>query len=100
MKFQSRVTVVGMKANKGSLDNGTTYDSTKAYVLLSMDSSKGKQRGQSVGEFNIGLSAEFDKYSEVPLPFEAEADMELVTNGSTTKTVIHGLKPVGKAKAA
>ncbi|MNL51064.1 hypothetical protein D3C87_1741320 [compost metagenome] len=48
-------------------------------------------------EFNLGTSEEFAKYKHLPFPFEAEAEMEIVTNGKLTKTVMHALKPVARA---
>lgn len=94
MKYQSEVTVLGMKANKGTMDNGTAFDSTKAYVVLDMDTSKGNALGQSAGEFNFGTSAEIEKFRGQSFPFKARGDFEIVTNGKTTKTVLHALSPV------
>jgi len=94
MKFQSQIRVVGMKASKGSLDNGTAYDSTKVYALVDMDNSKGNSLGQSAAEFTLGTSDEIEKFKKLPFPFDAIADMEMVTNGKSSKTVMHGLKPV------
>lgn len=95
MKFQSQIRVVGMKASKGQLDNGTVFDSTKVYALIDMDTSKGNAFGQSATEFTLGTSEELKKYASVPFPFDAVADMEMITNGKTSKTVMHGLTPVG-----
>lgn len=100
MKMQSTVTVVGMKFSKGTLDNGTKFDSTKVYCLTDLDSRKGNALGQAAAEYNIGESTEFDKYKHLPFPFEAVADMEVVVSGANTKIVIHGLKPVSRAKPA
>lgn len=99
MKFQSQIRIVGMKASKGQLDNGTAYDSTKVYALVDMDNSKGNSLGQSATEFTLGTSDEIKKFEKVPFPFDAVAEMELVTNGKSSKTVMHGLKPVAAAKA-
>lgn len=92
------MTVVGMKFSKGTMDNGQAYDSTKVYALSDMDGSKGNALGQAAVEFNLGTSEEFGKYKHLPFPFVATADMEIVTNGSSSKTVIRGLKPVERAK--
>jgi hypothetical protein len=94
MKFQSNIRVVGMKASKGTLDDGTVYDSTKVYALVDMDASKGNALGQCSSEFTLGKSDELRKFEKQPFPFDALADMEIVTNGKTSKTVMHGLKPV------
>lgn len=100
MKFQSEVAVVGMKSSKGQMENGTAYDSTKVYALVDMDTSKGTALGQSAGEFTLGTSDEFNKFKHLPFPFRAIAEMEIVTNGKTSKTVMHGLKPIADQKVA
>ncbi|MEH0165558.1 hypothetical protein [Roseateles microcysteis] len=98
MKFQSQITVVGMKANKGTMENGQAYDSTKVYALTDLDNSKGMSVGQATSEFNIGTSDELAKYKHLPFPFVAMADCEIVTSGKATKTVIHAIKPLEPAK--
>ena len=97
MKFQNTVTVHGMKFSKGAMDNGTKFDSTKIYCLIDMDSTKGNAKGQAVAEYNIGLSDEFEKYKHLPFPFNAVVDFEVVTNGSSQKTIVTGMKPVSLA---
>jgi hypothetical protein len=97
MKFNQVIHVVGMKSSKGTLENGNGYDSTKVYALVDLDASKGTAKGMASSEFNLGTSAEYDKYKHLPFPFEAEAEMEIVTNGKLTKTVMHGLKPTARA---
>ncbi|WP_310674262.1 hypothetical protein [Burkholderia multivorans] len=86
-----------MKASKGSMENGQTFDSTKVYVETPLDDSKGTAKGFATGEFAMGLSVEFDKYKHLPFPFEAEAELEIVSNGKTSKTVLHALKPTARA---
>jgi hypothetical protein len=93
MKFQAEVTVIGMKRSKGQLENGQAYDSTKVYALTELDDSKGDAKGQFGAEFNMGTSDEFGKYSALPFPFKAVAEMEIIGNGKTSKTVILSLKP-------
>ena len=100
MKFVSQVKVTGMKGSKGSMENGTTFDSTKVYTETPLDDSKGMAKGFATGEFTLGTSAEFEKYKHLPFPFEAEAEFEIVSNGKTQKTVMHALKPMGRASAA
>lgn len=99
MKFTSNVKVLGMKGSKGSMDNGTAFDSTKVYTEQQLDESKGTAKGFAVGEFTFGTSSEFDKFKHLPFPFEAEAEFEIVTNGKTNKTIMHSLKPVARALA-
>jgi hypothetical protein len=98
MKFQTEVTVVGMRSSKG-LYEGTAYDSTKVYAMTELDTSKGNAKGQSVAEYTFGDSTEFDKFKHLPFPFKAVADMEIVSNGKTQKTVVVGIKPAAVAKA-
>jgi hypothetical protein len=100
MKFKSTLKVTGMKYSKGSMDNGTTFDSTKVYVETDLDSSKGSAMGTATAEYNLGKSDEYKKYEHLAssFPFMAEADMEIVTNGNTQKTIIHVLRPVEAAK--
>lgn len=100
MKFQSEIVVVGIKSSKGQLENGTAYDSTKVYALVDMDTSKGNALGQSASEFTLGTSEEYNKYKHLPFPFKAVADMEIVTNGKTSKTVMHGMRPLTDQKVA
>lgn len=93
MRFTTEVQVLGMKSSKGSMDNGQTYDSTKAYIVTPLDSSKGTAKGMAAGEYNIGTSEEFAKYEKLPFPFVAKADMEIVSNGKASKTIVHSLVP-------
>lgn len=99
MRFTTEVQVLGMKSSKGSMDNGQTFDSTKAYIVTPLDTSKGTAKGMAAGEYNIGKSDEFAKYDKLPFPFKAQADMELVSNGKVQKTIVHSLTPVANQKA-
>lgn len=100
MKFNQKIHVVGMKSSKGQLENGTAYDSTKVYALVDLDASKGTAKGMASSEFTLGTSEEFPKFKHLPFPFEADAEMEIVTNGKTQKTVMHSLTPTARAAAA
>ncbi|MBN8490102.1 MAG: hypothetical protein J0M00_01550 [Burkholderiales bacterium] len=93
MKFQSRITVFGMKASKGDYE-GVEFDSTKVYTLTSMDESKGNMKGQACVEYTLGLSEEYDKFKHLPFPFDADAEFEIVTTGKASKTVLRTLRPV------
>ena len=99
MKFKSEVTVLGMKSSKGSFE-GTDYDSTKVYVLTDLDASKGTAVGSSAAEYVLGKSDEFGKYKHLPFPVKGMADLEIVTNGKTQKTVMHGFVPTDRAQPA
>lgn len=88
MKFQTEVTVTGMKPSKGDFE-GTSYDSTKVYVETELSPGK----GSATVEYTFGKSDEYAKFEHLPFPFVAVADMEIVTSGKAQKTVITGLKP-------
>jgi hypothetical protein len=94
MKMQVTITVVGMKASKGSMDNGQAYDSTKAYCLVDLDARKGNAKGQAVAEYNIGLSDEYRKYEHLAFPFKATADMEIISSGNQTRVAVGNIVPV------
>lgn len=95
-----KVTISGMKASEGKLENGTPYDNTKVYVDTRLDESKGTQKGRATAEYNYGTSAEFAKFKHLPFPLVAEVEFDQVTNGKTVKTVIVSITPVTVAKAA
>lgn len=100
MRFTTKVQVLGMKSSKGTMDNGQSYDSTKAYIVTPLDDSKGNARGMAAGEYNIGPSEKFNEYDKLPFPFHADAEMEIVSNGKTSKMVVHKLVPTPTQKAA
>lgn len=100
MKFTSTIKVTGMKYSKGKMENGTEFDSTKVYVETELDASKDTAMGTACAEYGLGKAEEYQKYKHLAnaFPFMATAEMEIVTNGKTQKTVIHSLKPVDSAK--
>ncbi|MBU7437012.1 hypothetical protein [Paraburkholderia fungorum] len=100
MKFNTQIKVLGMKSNKGMMDNGQTYDSTKVYVETALDDTKGNAKGFAVAEYTLGLSEEFGKYKHLPFPFMADATVEIVTTGKAQKTQLVELKPIELAKKA
>lgn len=93
MRFQTEIHVVGMKASKGQLENGTAYDSTKVYALADLDASRGNARGMAVAEYSYGDSQNFEAFRHAEFPAVCVATVEMVTNGRTQKTVIIDLKP-------
>ena len=97
MKLNTRIVVQGMKASKGVLESGQSYDSTKLYVQTDLDDSKGVGKGFATVEYNFGSSDEYHKFKHLPFPLECDAELEIVTNGKTQKTVITLLKPVSIA---
>lgn len=102
MKFTSTIKVTGMKFSKGFMDNGQAFDSTKVFVETELDSSKDTAMGTACAEYGLGKAEEYQKYKHLAdsFPFMAVAEMEIVTNGKTQKTVIHSLRPVEAAKSA
>lgn len=103
MKFTSQIKVLGMKASKGTLENGNPYDSTKVYVETGLDDSKGNAKGFAAVEYGLGASDEYNKYKHLSFPFMAEATLEIVTTGKAQKTQVVELKPleiVKQSKAA
>lgn len=96
----AKLKITGFKANKGQMDNGQKFDSTKVFAETRLDESKGNMRGTASTEYAIGLSDEYAKYAHLPLPFIAEAEIETVTNGKTRSQVILQLVPVKVAAPA
>lgn len=100
MKFTSRIKVTGMKFSKGTMDNGQAFDSTKVFVETELDTSKDTAMGTAVAEYGLGKAEEYQKYKHLAgsLPFMADAEMEIVTNGKTQKTIVLSLRPVEGTK--
>lgn len=92
--MQQRMQVLGMKRSKGTLENGTAYDSTKVYLLTKMDDRKGDAKGHTGAEFALGTSAEYEKYVHLPFPFFADVDIEIVTTGSAMRQAVTAFVPV------
>lgn len=95
-----KMKIVGMKSNKGQMDNGTKYDSTKVFVETKLDESKGTAKGVAVTEYPFGLSDEFEKFKHLPMPFMAEVELDMVTSGKATKTIITSITPLEVAKTS
>ena len=98
MRMQSQVKVLGMKSNKGQMDNGSSYDSTKVYLETPLDETRGNAKGFAVAEYNFGLSNEFDRFKNQSFPFMATASFEFVTTGKMQKTQLVDLQPLTPAK--
>jgi hypothetical protein len=92
--MQQRMQVLGMKRSKGTLENGTAYDSTKVYILTKMDDRKGDAKGHTGAEYTLGDSAEYRKYEHLPFPFLADVEIEMVTTGSAIRQAVTSLVPV------
>ncbi len=100
MRFTTQIKVLGMKASKGTMENGTAFDSTKVYVETELDESRGNAKGFAGVEYNFGLADEFNKYKHLTFPFVADATVEIVTTGKAQKTQLVDLRPVETAKKA
>lgn len=91
--MNQQMIILGAKRSKGQMDNGTKYDSTKLYVQVQMEPKDG-QVGFSCDDYNWGDSSNFEKIKDLKFPFVADVDIQLTTNGKTTKMAIFDLKPV------
>lgn len=96
--YISRIKVTGMKFSKGSMDNGTAFDSTTVYAETKFDTSRGNAWGSATTEYKLGKSDEFAKYPQQA--FIGEVEMENVTNGKNRSTIILQMIPVDAVKAA
>ncbi|MEN2424906.1 hypothetical protein AA0N74_02515 [Chromobacterium vaccinii] len=97
MQFQTQLKILGAKRFKDTVD-GTLYDTTKLFVEVNLNDNNGNAVGSASSEMQWGTSDNFAKISSLSFPFVAMCDMEMVTNGKTTKTVINDLRPVSAAK--
>lgn len=92
MQFTQKVQVLGLKRSKGVIaDSGQQYDSTKAYLVLPVDNSKGDALGASAEAFTIGLSDQFEAWKGTSFPCAANCDFEMVTTGNTPKLIVRKL---------
>lgn len=93
-----KVTITGAKSSKGEME-GRPYDSTKIYVQVRMDPSKGTMVGSASEEYNWGLSDNFDKLKDLKFPVQAEVDFENVSNGKSSKIIVMDVKLLPTASA-
>lgn len=90
--FTQQVQVLGLKRSKGVIsDSGQAYDSTKAYIVLPVDNSKGDALGASAEAFVIGLSDQFDAWKNTRFPCSTTCDFDMVTTGNSVKLVVKQL---------
>lgn len=91
MLFKTQMTVLGAKSSKGSFE-GKAYDSTT--VFYQADLQEGENFAGQLGvSIKWGTSANFEKIKNLSYPFNAEATMEQVSNGSTQTLIIKDLVP-------
>ncbi|AOZ49036.1 hypothetical protein [Chromobacterium vaccinii] len=98
MRFQTQMKVIGAKRFKDTVD-GTLYDNTKLFVEVPLNDQNGNAVGTAAQEMAWGDSANFEKIKNLPFPFLAMCELEMVTNGKTSKTVIVGVTPAKGAAA-
>lgn len=88
-------TVQGIKRSKGVMrDSGKEYDSTTVWVRLPFDESDGNMRGSATEAFKFGKSDNYEKFAGLKLPFEAEIDIDTMTDGKKVKQVISDIVPL------
>lgn len=100
MQIATKATIVGAKFFKGEID-GKQFDSTKVFVLTSLDTSNGTAIGQGVAEYAFGDSTNYQLYMrQLAYPCECEMMMEMVTSGRRQTMRIVSVKPLTPVKAA
>lgn len=93
------VKVQGIKRSKGIMkDTGKPYDSTTLYIETLFPRDSPDMRGSATQPMKFGTSENFDKFNGLQLPFEAEIDVEVQTNGNRAQNVIVDVQPVRAAK--
>ncbi|POA98059.1 hypothetical protein C2134_13635 [Chromobacterium sinusclupearum] len=93
MQFTNVMKIMGAKRFNDVVD-GTRYDNTKLFAEVKLNDKTGNAIGFAASEFEWGTSENFSQISNLKFPFMAECEMEMVTNGKVSKTVIHSLRPV------
>lgn len=91
MKFKTQIKIMGAKAFDGSVD-GTQHDFTKLFVETALSENAGV--GFATVEYKWGRAENFDTIKNMSFPFEATAEMEIVTTGSRQSTIIRSIAPV------
>lgn len=91
--------VQGLKRSKGIMkDTGKPYDSTTVYVEFPFARDSPDMRGSATEPLKFGTSENFEKFNDIPIPFDAEIDIEVQTNGNRVQNVIVHMQPVRAAK--
>uniref|UniRef100_A0AAU8B4V6 Uncharacterized protein n=1 Tax=Dulem virus 54 TaxID=3145765 RepID=A0AAU8B4V6_9VIRU len=92
MQMQIQGTVMGVKRFSGQID-GKHFDYCRVIVSTPLDASQGNALGAAATEYDFGQSANFDRFKELKFPFEADLNVELVTNGKTQKLKMLDFRP-------
>lgn len=91
--------IQGLKRSKGVMnDTGKAYDSTTVYVEFPFARNNPDMRGSATEPMKFGTSENFDRFNGIPLPFDAEIDIEVQTNGNRVQNVIIDIEPISAAK--
>lgn len=95
----AKMLVLGIKKFSGDVE-GTHYDSTTVFVRMRQDESRGTAKGFVGQDLKYGDSTNYDRLASNSFPFEAEVEIETVSNGKGgMKTIITDLKPIAAVKA-
>lgn len=87
--------VQGLKRSKGVMnDTGKAYDYTMVYVEFPFSRNNPDMRGSATEPMKFGTSENFEKFNGIPLPFDAEIDIEVETNGNRVQNVIVDIQTV------
>ena len=81
------VMIIGAKSSKGEMDN-RPYDSTKLYIEVRLDPTKGTMVGACTEQYDWGLSDNFDLIKDLKFPVKAKVDFLTVSNGKSSKTIV------------
>lgn len=98
MKFQQTVEVTASRAFNSIID-GTKHDYTKVSIKTPMDQSR-EAVGYVTTDYKYGthenhakLEAQLKIAYEKNVPFMCLVDMEIVSTGSKTLTIVHNVTP-------
>lgn len=93
MKFTSEVTITGGKSYDNTVD-GVHHNFTKIYVMTDLSAESGF--GSATVEYKWGTAENAKKISNLPTPFLAKVDMEIVTTGNRQTTIVHNVTPINQ----
>lgn len=105
MKIKNQVLCTGIKASKGTIDGGMSYDSTTFHLIVDVaENSTGGSIGAVTRPFKCGTSAEFDKWAHLKNSWPAggllvDAEFDLVAGADNKSTLqLLSVKPAPAAK--
>jgi hypothetical protein len=97
MKMQAQGTLTGVQRGKGEgvIDGKQLeWDYTKFHIISQLPSKGDNARGEATQEYKFGLSAEFDKWKNIPLPATVDLEFAVTTNGKgMQQTELVAIKP-------